>query len=81
MVFENDGRSSQSGSRNASMDASAFLSKSPSQVNSFGSSGIRAAGLFNPKPEATAGIELDRPHVAPTIASGFGLNDSAHELL
>ena len=30
---------------------------------------------FNPKPEAMAGKGMDRPHVAPAIASGFGLNE------
>jgi len=30
---------------------------------------------FNPKPEAMAGSEIDRPHVAPAIAAGFGLNE------
>jgi len=32
---------------------------------------------FNPKPEAMVGSGMDRPQVAPTIASGFGLNDFA----
>ena len=32
-------------------------------------------GSFNPKPEAMAGSGIDRPHVAPAIASGFGLNE------
>ena len=32
---------------------------------------------FNPKPEAMAGSGIDRPRVAPAIASGFGLNDEA----
>jgi len=31
---------------------------------------------FNPKPEAMAGSGMDRPHVAPAIASGFGLNEA-----
>jgi len=30
---------------------------------------------FSPKPEAMAGSGMDHPHVAPAIASGFGLND------
>ncbi len=30
---------------------------------------------FNPKPEAMAGSGMDSPHVAPAIASGFGLNE------
>jgi hypothetical protein len=30
---------------------------------------------FNPKPEATARNGVDHPHIAPAIASGFGLND------
>jgi len=30
---------------------------------------------FNPKPEAMAGTGMDRLHEAPTIASGFGLNE------
>jgi len=30
---------------------------------------------FNPKPEAMVGSGMDRPRVAPTIASGFGLNE------
>jgi hypothetical protein len=29
---------------------------------------------FNPKPEATAGREMDHTDLAPAIASGFGLN-------
>jgi len=32
---------------------------------------------FNPKPEAMAGSETDRPHVAPAVASGLGLNGLA----
>ena len=34
-------------------------------------------GSFNPKPEAMAGSEMDRPQAAPAIASGFGLNEDA----
>jgi len=30
---------------------------------------------FNPKPEAMADSGMDRPHVAPAIAFGFGLNE------
>jgi hypothetical protein len=35
----------------------------------------RLVSSFNPKPEAMAGSGIDRPHVAPTIASGFGLKE------
>jgi len=31
--------------------------------------------LFNPKPEAMAGGRIDRPHVTPAVATGFGLNE------
>jgi len=32
---------------------------------------------FNPKPEAMAASGMDRPHAAPAIASGFGLNEDS----
>ena len=32
---------------------------------------------FDPKPEAMAGNEIDRPLAAPAIASGFGSNDQS----
>jgi len=35
----------------------------------------RVASQFNPKPEAMAGNGMGRPHAAPAIASGFGLNE------
>jgi len=31
---------------------------------------------FNPKAEAMAGSGMRGPHVAPAIASGFGLNEA-----
>ena len=33
---------------------------------------------FNPKPEAMVGSRMDRPRIAPAIASGFGLNEQTH---